>query len=45
MSDLMLEAWVSGLIEIAKVRKDPNVNDPWRPGRKLKLLIAGYNGA
>lgn len=45
MSDLILEAWVTGLIEAAKVRGAVGASDTWTPGKKLKLLIAGYNGA
>jgi polysaccharide pyruvyl transferase WcaK-like protein len=45
MSDLILEVWVSGLIEAAKLRGRPKAHDSWRPGKQLKLLIAGYNGA
>jgi hypothetical protein len=43
MSDRVLEAWASRFIDRAKQR-----SEPWqgsKPGRKLKLLIAGYNGA
>ena len=45
MSDLILEAWASGLIEVAKLRGAPEASATWAPGKKLKLLIAGYNGA
>jgi hypothetical protein len=45
MSDLILEAWVCGLVEIAKLRGTPKAHDSWTPGKQLKLLIAGYNGA
>src|SRR5450755_1045218 len=44
MMDLVLEAWVSGNIERAKVRWMLGGNKPWQPGEKLKLLFAGYNG-
>ena len=44
MMDLVLEAWVSGNIERAKARWMLGGNKPWRPGEKLKLLFAGYNG-
>lgn len=43
MTDLLLAAWVSGLIELASKH---GVGDrSWRPGMKLKLLFAAYNGA
>src|SRR5713226_234079 len=45
MMDLMLEAWVSSLIEISKLRGSDGASQRWKPGRKLKLLFAAYNGA
>ena len=44
MMDLILEAWVSGSIEKAKARWILGAGNSWRPGEKLKLLFAGYNG-
>ena len=44
MMDLVLEAWVSGLIELSKTKWMLGAGKPWRPGEKLKLLFAGYNG-
>ncbi|HKU28548.1 MAG TPA: polysaccharide pyruvyl transferase family protein [Candidatus Sulfotelmatobacter sp.] len=44
MMDFMLEAWVSTNIERAKVGWMLGSGKPWRPGEKLKLLFAGYNG-
>ena len=44
MMDFMLEAWVSTNIEQAKVGWMLGHGKPWRPGEKLKLLFAGYNG-
>jgi polysaccharide pyruvyl transferase WcaK-like protein len=44
MTDLLLEAWVSGLIETAKLQWMLGAGRPWQPGDKLKLLFAGYNG-
>lgn len=45
MMDLVLESWMSGLIELAKLRWILGAGDSrWRPGQKLKLLFAGYNG-
>ncbi|HEV2299407.1 MAG TPA: polysaccharide pyruvyl transferase family protein [Candidatus Acidoferrales bacterium] len=45
MLDLLLEAWTSVLIEAAKLRAETGANGTWKPGRKLKLLFAAYNGA
>jgi len=42
--DLVLEAWVSGLIELNKFEWMLGAGETWRPGDKLKLLFAGYNG-
>ena len=44
MMDLFLEAWVSAIIEGKKVQWVLGKGQPWRPGEKLKLLFAGYNG-
>ncbi len=44
MTDLLLEAWVSSLIELTRYRWMLGAGEPWRPGEKLKLLFAGYNG-
>lgn len=44
MMDFVLEAWVGGLIESAKLGWMLGKGKPWRPGEKLKLLFAGYNG-
>ena len=44
MTDLLLEAWVSGIIEVSKLQWIFGMGSPWRPGEKLKLLLAGYNG-
>jgi polysaccharide pyruvyl transferase WcaK-like protein len=45
MMDLVLEAWVGGLIEFNKVRWVLGSGAPWAPGEKLRLLFAGYNGS
>ena len=42
--DLGLEAWVSALIELNKLEWMLGAGDAWKPGEKLKLLLAGYNG-
>ncbi|HXU48297.1 MAG TPA: polysaccharide pyruvyl transferase family protein [Candidatus Binatia bacterium] len=42
--DAVLEAWVSGLVELNKFEWMLGVGEAWRPGEKLKLLFAGYNG-
>jgi polysaccharide pyruvyl transferase WcaK-like protein len=44
MTDLLLEAWVSGLIELTKLQWMLGAGQPWRPGERLRLLFAGYNG-
>ena len=44
MMDLILEAWVSSLIEMSKLAWILGRGRAWRPGEKLKLLFAGYNG-
>jgi polysaccharide pyruvyl transferase WcaK-like protein len=45
MMDLMLQAWVSSIIERKKVSWVLGRGERWQPGKKLKLLFAGYNGA
>jgi polysaccharide pyruvyl transferase WcaK-like protein len=44
MTDLLLEGWVSGLIELNKFEWMLGAGQAWKPGDKLKLLFAGYNG-
>src|SRR5437588_1960733 len=44
MMDFILEAWVSASIERAKAGWMLGEGKRWRPGEKLKLLFAGYNG-
>ena len=44
MTDVLLEAWVSGIIELEKLTWMLGAGRSWRPGDKLKLLFAGYNG-
>ena len=44
MMDFVLEAWVSASIEKSKAAWMLGKGKPWRPGEKLKLLFAGYNG-
>jgi polysaccharide pyruvyl transferase WcaK-like protein len=44
MMDLVLQAWVSGLIELSKAEWMLGAGKRWTPGDKLKLLFAGYNG-
>jgi len=44
MMDLVLEAWVSGSIEAAKLSWMLGKGRSWQPGERLKLLFAGYNG-
>ena len=44
MMDFVLEAWVSGLIELTRLQWMFGIGAPWHPGEKLRLLFAGYNG-
>jgi len=44
MMDLILEAWVSANVERAKAGWIMGNGERWQPGKKLKLLFAGYNG-
>ncbi len=44
MTDLLLEAWVSSLIERTKLAWMLGAGERWQPGQKLKLLFATYNG-
>ncbi len=44
MTDLLLEAWVSGLIELSKLGWMLGAGRKWQPGEPLSLLLAGYNG-
>ncbi len=44
MMDFVLEAWVSANIERAKAGWVLGGGERWTPGKKLKLLFAGYNG-
>jgi polysaccharide pyruvyl transferase WcaK-like protein len=44
MMDFVLEAWVGGLIELNKFEWMLGAGHRWKPGEKLKLLFAGYNG-
>jgi len=42
--DILLESWVSGLVEAAKLKWMLGGGERWQPGEKLKLLFTGYNG-
>jgi polysaccharide pyruvyl transferase WcaK-like protein len=44
MTDFLLVAWVSALIEIRRFGWMFGLGKRWTPGEKLKLLFAGYNG-
>ncbi len=44
VTDLLLEAWVSGLVELTKAQWMLGGGTRWHPGEPLKLLFAGYNG-
>jgi polysaccharide pyruvyl transferase WcaK-like protein len=44
MTDFLLVAWVSALIEIRRFGWIFGLGKRWSTGEKLKLLFAGYNG-
>jgi polysaccharide pyruvyl transferase WcaK-like protein len=44
VTDFLLVAWVSALIEIRRVAWTFGLGHRWEPGEKLRLLFAGYNG-
>jgi len=45
MTDFVLAAWVSSLIQAARTGSVFGRGTRWTPGEKLKLLFATYNGA
>ena len=44
MTDFLLVAWVSALIELRRIGWMFGLGSRWQPGEKLRLLFAGYNG-
>jgi len=44
MTDFLLVAWVSALIEMRRFGWMLGLGKRWTPGEQLKLLFAGYNG-
>jgi polysaccharide pyruvyl transferase WcaK-like protein len=44
MTDTLLVAWVSALIEMRRIGWMFGWGRRWMPGEKLRLLFAGYNG-
>ena len=44
MMDFVLQAWVSGIIELSRLEWMFGAGRGWHPGEKLRLLFAGYNG-
>ena len=44
MTDFLLVAWVSALIEIRRIGWMFGLGRRWEPGERLRLLFAGYNG-
>jgi polysaccharide pyruvyl transferase WcaK-like protein len=44
MTDFLLVAWVSAMIEIRRFGWMFGLGKRWTPGEQLKLLFAGYNG-
>lgn len=45
MTDLLLQMWVSLLIDRERLAHVFGAGTPWKPGEPLRLLFAGYNGA
>ena len=45
MTDFLLVAWVSALIELRRIGWTFGLGKRWTPNEKLKLLFAGYNGS
>jgi polysaccharide pyruvyl transferase WcaK-like protein len=43
-ADVFLELWVGGLVELNKFQWMLGRGDAWQSGKRLKLLLAGYNG-
>jgi len=44
MTDFLLVAWLSALVELRRFGWMLGLGKPWSAGEKLKLLFAGYNG-
>ncbi|HKV25029.1 MAG TPA: polysaccharide pyruvyl transferase family protein [Candidatus Acidoferrum sp.] len=44
MTDFLLVAWVSALIQARRLGWMLGLGERWKPGEKLRLLFAGYNG-
>jgi polysaccharide pyruvyl transferase WcaK-like protein len=44
MTDFLLVAWVSAMIELRSFAWKFGIGKRWTPGEKLRLLFAGYNG-
>jgi polysaccharide pyruvyl transferase WcaK-like protein len=44
MTDFLLVAWVSAMIELRCFAWKFGIGKRWTPGERLKLLFAGYNG-
>jgi polysaccharide pyruvyl transferase WcaK-like protein len=44
VTDFLLVAWVSALIEVRRIGWMFGLGHRWEPGEKLRLLFAGYNG-
>jgi polysaccharide pyruvyl transferase WcaK-like protein len=44
MTDFLLVAWVSAMIELRSFAWKFGIGKRWTPGERLKLLFAGYNG-
>jgi polysaccharide pyruvyl transferase WcaK-like protein len=44
MTDFLLVAWVSAMIELRRFSWMFGLGERWTPGEQLRLLFAGYNG-
>jgi polysaccharide pyruvyl transferase WcaK-like protein len=44
MTDVLLATWVGASIQLSRLEWMLGAGRPWKPGEKLKLLFAGYNG-
>src|ERR1700751_1001155 len=44
MMDVVLDSWVSSIIELKRIAWMMGSGNSWQPGEKLKVLFAGYNG-
>lgn len=45
MMDYLLSCWMGGLVQMSKLNWMLGRGRPWQPGKRFRLLFAGYNGA